>query len=1666
MSLKDKAYRLFSYISQVYSIDLPVIRNISDHKAELWWQAELTHSEQCKIKEFDIECDSPEEGTVETLDGGAWLSVAKRQYDQPPDLPEILKDWINLSFNPNKKPSPKPSLQKIVPFDADKGRVTAFEKYKEVWNEWKKSKEGRMPNIPGVLNDWLTDLQPDNEDLTVISEWKFEEKFEDDPIRVVAIDSYISGQWKLWSERVLPFFKANELYDQLFSLHQRLSVEGDRIEIVWGHVFLTWKYGEENIIYYPLILTPMNLNFDPERRHIFLTPSQTIPTKVDIDCLQNIEYPSKDELIKFVLKSNNNDLPPDVWSHNQMRGFASTFTGYISNELAERTNLYSDELSSNPPVSNYPVIYNAPVIFVRERMRRLWVDDAKKIAEAVYSNADIPPFIKSLVADPHSQELPNPEDYADRNITIDEDEGELLLPKEYNEQQEEVVKKLKNHFGALVQGPPGTGKSHTIANMVSSLLAQGKRVLVTSQTENALKVLRDQIPLEIQSLCVSQLGNDTEAKRQLNEAVDAIGKRLAQKNSTVIEQNIKHIKDELRHTREEQAILRNQVKDWVKLDVFTIQINSESVSAVQAAKECSENEKDHAWFPDKISEITEPPLYENELLEMCSLLKEISPEDRKSCAQYLPLPEQILTADQFSEKILRCKSLSSISAEAEELRSGWDERLYQSKYDDIQNAIKKLGEALLSLREVTFAWQQQILEFIILEERQNEYWRNFFYMCRSLREAAWQSYQASHGYEIEITQNLPDGIDTEAALDELNRRKPTNFINILLLSKPAKLIYRSIKVDGHQLKTEERINAVRAYFLYHNCLRKLKTIWGQTIQAVNGTDLALTGSMPLAEVDEGIKRLCCPIEWKENYFGDVRNTLMSHGCCKQGLYKQDVLECTLKVLNCQLAEIEREKVEKDLAGYYQSLKRESSKEDAHMLWAKLESTVINKDVKKYRETFNELTRLIKLSKKAVQLEQLSGRLKTVAPLWCTSLEKNAQNIGQEALEKDWKTAWRWKRLNEWLNKLHSRESVESLQNRLERARKKEKELLVELVKERTWQRQIANVKDHHYRALVAWADAMRKYGKGTGKYIHRWLTAAAKAMVDAVGAVPAWIMPLHRVIQSFPAEAGIFDVIIVDEASQCDLRALSVLFRARKILIVGDPEQISPSNVGVERDKVFALIQQFLSDVPYKETFYIDNSLYEIAKAIPRMDRTLLTEHFRCVPQIIEFNNHLCPSYAGRLEPLRQPNPHEMLYPSIVTVFVKNGFKNNSDINEPEAEALVDMLMKCCKNERYASGGKNNRKRTMGVISLLGEKQAKYISDLIAQYIDETEREERKIICGDAYAFQGDERDVMFLSMIISSDVSFTALTKDSDRQRFNVATSRARDQVFLFHSVRLDDIKNPECVRYKLLNWYLNPPLAEMDAGIEVLKQKADSPFEIEVGERIIKRGYKIIPQFKPLLNDFNYRIDLVVQGEKNRVAIECDGDKSHSIERWEYDQRREAQLRRAGWKFWRISGSTFYRNKEKSLESLWQFLDAEGIKPFAYNKGNSASKQADNPEKNSSSSIKDKVSNSKQKDDIVINNKKQDQQRNDEFLKPPQQEDQKSLFGTYKIPPLSFNPKVWSDIADWIKTTMAINDYWQNFSRDVGDLLSKGKHISSKQREDMVKCWKMAFKKGFKLK
>ena len=211
-------------------------------------------------------------------------------------------------------------------------------------------------------------------------------------------------------------------------------------------------------------------------------------------------------------------------------------------------------------------------------------------------------------------------------------------------------------------------------------------------------------------------------------------------------------------------------------------------------------------------------------------------------------------------------------------------------------------------------------------------------------------------------------------------------------------------------------------------------------------------------------------------------------------------------------------------------------------------------------------------------------------------------------------------------------------------------------------------------------------------------------MTDAQTAVPVWIMPAHRVVESFGPMAR-FNVVIMDESSQCDIFGLAALALADKAIIVGDDKQISPQAIGTEESSVHELIVQYIPDLPQSSLLDLKTSLYDLAKMrFPGV--IMLREHFRCLPEIIEFSNRL--SYNGAILPLRE-QPADPSWRSVIDVHIPNGFREpGTDTNIEEAKFIVEKIAALCDDPAYNG-------KTFGVISLLGEGQAELIERKLVQ---------------------------------------------------------------------------------------------------------------------------------------------------------------------------------------------------------------------------------------------------------------------------------------------------------------------------------------------------------------
>ena len=291
------------------------------------------------------------------------------------------------------------------------------------------------------------------------------------------------------------------------------------------------------------------------------------------------------------------------------------------------------------------------------------------------------------------------------------------------------------------------------------------------------------------------------------------------------------------------------------------------------------------------------------------------------------------------------------------------------------------------------------------------------------------------------------------------------------------------------------------------------------------------------------------------------------------------------------------------------------------------------------------------------------------------------------------------------------------------------------------------------------------------------------------------------------------------------------------------------------------------------------------------------------MPEIIGFSNALC--YGGNLIPLRQVGRNRL--DPLKRTYLPDGLRSG-DVNDMEARAIVDAIAACHEHPDYEDAD-------FGVICLQGNEQGELIEQLLLERLGPEIFTRRRLRCGNPYAFQGDERDVMFMSMVVAPNQGHQTLTAAMYEQRFNVAMSRARDQAWLFHSVKEDEL-GVNCLRRRVLDHFNHPQDSTIGGSsqdiptLQLRTQRADrqrekppipfdSWFEVDVALALAARGYTVTAQVRVA----HKKIDIVVEGDEGvRLAVECGGDAWHGVEQYDLDLARQRQLERAGWRFVRV--------------------------------------------------------------------------------------------------------------------------------------------------------------------
>ena len=229
----------------------------------------------------------------------------------------------------------------------------------------------------------------------------------------------------------------------------------------------------------------------------------------------------------------------------------------------------------------------------------------------------------------------------------------------------------------------------------------------------------------------------------------------------------------------------------------------------------------------------------------------------------------------------------------------------------------------------------------------------------------------------------------------------------------------------------------------------------------------------------------------------------------------------------------------------------------------------------------------------------------------------------------------------------------------------------------------------------------------------------------------------------------VFDYIIMDEASQVDIKTGALaLSCALNVVIVGDDMQL-PNVVSAEEEKALnAIKERYNVDERYNAvTHSFLRSCAEVLKDAPS---TLLREHYRCHPKIIQFCNHRF--YGGELIAMTKDSGEKDVLQVIRTV---KGNHAREHFNQREIDVIVQEVMPLCED-----------KGSVGIITPY-RTQAEAINRVLG-----------KDIASTVHKYQGRECDTIIMSMVDNLPTSFS-----DDKNLLNVAISRAKSQLYIVTS-------------------------------------------------------------------------------------------------------------------------------------------------------------------------------------------------------------------------------------------------------------------------------------------
>jgi hypothetical protein len=485
-------------------------------------------------------------------------------------------------------------------------------------------------------------------------------RFDDEPLRVADFKTW-SEQRTAWSAPEMVARKAMSFFEMFYDIHAAIEKDGEELELLVADGHFLWQAvsGIDGpvAVHHPIFLKRVELRFDPN------IPEFTVhETDREAEIYGSL-FVDLQGIAPTAIRNRKTELDhagyhPLGWDDTE--AFLRAFIQTVSPVTGE----YLDTIPRDGPLAT-PRLYRDRVLVLRKRLAGI-ANAVDAIIDDIDQQTVFPPSLAQItgtVAEWQSAGLgegsrgSGGQDGEPLDQEFNDDE--ILLAKEANHEQLQIIRRLEHCGSVIVQGPPGTGKTHTIGNLIGHLLAQGKSILVTAQTAKALRVVRDKVPEVLRPLAVSVLGSDQNARRQLESSIGSITERLTGDTAASLLQKARQFAAERRQLLTQTRQLTDKLREALANEYREIVVGERHFTPSDAARFVAARREAHGWIPSPVKLGHPINLSEQELVRLYALGASCCAEEEQDARLPLPDLNELPSERQFQVMVAEYQHLTT-----------------------------------------------------------------------------------------------------------------------------------------------------------------------------------------------------------------------------------------------------------------------------------------------------------------------------------------------------------------------------------------------------------------------------------------------------------------------------------------------------------------------------------------------------------------------------------------------------------------------------------------------------------------------------------------------------------------------------------------------------------------------------------------------------------------------------------------------------------------------------------------------------------------------------------------------------------------------------------------------------------------------------------------------